>query len=128
MPDSLEKKSDHDILITLVETVRLQHQSLADKVDGVKIDVKNLRDIDLKEIKDGTQLKLLELEKRIKDLELLRDQLQPVTITKQVQENTDWIKTFRISYKATLGTVIAITSIITFILTTILHITNLLGK
>lgn len=112
-------KIDHDILITLVETVKNNHAALLDKIAGVKEDVS--------EIKEGVNLKLADHEVRIKALEKLRDEVQPETTLEIIKRNDKWINEFKITWKTVLVITAAASAIITFILTTLIHINNLFG-
>ena len=105
-------QTDHDILVTLVEAVKQNHNSVMTRIDSVKGDVK--------EIKDGTAAKLLELDMRIKVQEDLHLRLQPEKLAEQVHANTQWIHDFKISYRAIIGFSMAISSIITFLLSLLL--------
>lgn len=101
-------QTDHDILVTLVEAVKQNHNSVMTRIDSVKGDVK--------EIKDGTAAKLLELDMRIKAQEDQNLRLQPEKIADQVHLNSQWIHDFKISYRAIIGFSMAISSVITFLL------------
>ena len=115
-----EHTSDHDTLITLVETNKQQFGIIIDKIDNVKSDIANL--------KDGWTKEVAALNVRLEAIESLHNELQPRKLAAQVLANSEWINTFKISYKALIGVIVAASSIITFLLTTFLHLSNLLGK
>lgn len=64
------QQSDHDAIIRL-----------EGKLDQLINDVKNLKEIDIKELKDGTSDKLSNLEVRVKRLEDVKTKLVGVYIT-----------------------------------------------
>lgn len=113
------QKIDHDILITLVETVKNNQTALLDKIAGVKEDVS--------EIKEGVNLRIADHEARIKSLEKLRDEVQPETTLQIVKRNDKWINDFRITWKTILLITAVASAIITFILTTFINVNSLFG-
>ena len=115
-----EHATDHDVLITLVETNKQQFLQIMDKIDNVKGEITGL--------KNGWAKDLAAMDVRIATIEQLHSDLQPRDLAKKVTQNSEWINTFKISYKALIGAIVAASSVITFLLTTFLHLTNLLGK
>ncbi len=118
--------SDHDILITLVATVNEQHKSLLEKMEGVKQNIKDIKDVDLKEIKNGTHERIVALEIRVASMEKLRDETNYPEVVKTVRNNNEWISSFKISWKTTLFIVSTATAVVTFILSFLLQLSNLL--
>lgn len=112
-------KIDHDILITLVETVKNNHTALLDKIAGVKEDVSD--------IKETVNLRIADHELRIKALEKLRDEVQPQSVLEIVKKNDKWINDFKITWKTVLVITAGASAVITFLLTTLIHINNLFG-
>lgn len=117
--------SDHDLLITLVTTVNEQHKSLLEKVEGVKQDIKEVKDVDLKELKNGTHEKIVGLELRVAALEKQRDETNYAEVVKTVRNNNEWISSFKISWKTTLFIVSCATAAVTFVLSVLLQLSNL---
>lgn len=121
---SLPEQSDHDILITLTESVRQQHQNISEKIDGLKQNIKDIKDVDLKELKNGMHERIVVLEMKVASMEKLRDETNYSEIVKTVRANNDWIASFKVSWKTTLFIVSSATAVVTFILTLIIQLTN----
>jgi hypothetical protein len=111
---------DHDILITLVETVKNNHTALLDKISGVKSDVG--------EIKDNVNIQIANHELRLKSIEELHTRVNPEVELKKLNEVYQWSHDFRITWKFILGVAITVSSIISFVLGTILDVFKLFGK
>lgn len=103
--------SDHDILITLVETVKNNHRNTSDKLE----DVKNKID----EVKNGSNVQLANHEARISAMEALRDKVNPEQLGEVVKTHDKWINEFAITWKTSIRMAVATSSIISFILGTI---------
>lgn len=110
-------EKDHDILITLVETVKNNHAAILDKISGVKDDVA--------EIKEGVNLRIANHEIRIKELEKLRDELQPHVLVDLIRKNNQWINDFKLTWKVTLGISSSIAAIVGFIIATVIEVLRL---
>lgn len=111
---------DHDILITLVETVKNNHMALLDKISGVKADVA--------EIKDNVNVQIANHEVRIKAIEDVHNKISPDVELKKLNEVYQWMHDFRITWKFILGVSIAVSSIVSFFLGTILDVFKLFGR
>lgn len=111
---------DHDILITLVESVKNNHTTVMDKIGDVKADVAELKDV--------VNLRIVDHEIRIKALEKLRDEVQPETVLEIIRRNDKWINDFKLTWKVTLGIASTIAAIIGFILATVVEIFKIFGK
>lgn len=111
--------TDHDILITLVETVKNNHVAMLDKISQLKQDIG--------EIKDNVNLQITNHELRIKALEGAHNKINPEVELKKLNEVYQWMHDFRITWKFILGVTIAVSSIISFLLGTILDVFKLLG-
>lgn len=97
---------DHDILITLVETVKNNQTALLDKISGVKADVA--------EIKNNVNVQIANHELRIKSIEDLHTRVNPEVELKKLNEVYQWSHDFRITWKFILGVSVALSSIISF--------------
>lgn len=128
MVKSLLTMTDHDILITLVETVKNNHTNVMEKIEGVKNDVRITRETDLKEIKDGTQVRLAEHDVRIRTLEKLANDYKPEPLAGMIKAHEQWIHDFRLTWKFVLGVSIAISTIIGFVLGTVSDVITLFAK
>jgi hypothetical protein len=113
-----EQQTDHDILITLVETNRQQFIIMTGKMDDIKVS--------MRELKNNTQEDVRKLDVRIAQVEELHNELQLRELAKQVKENSQWINNFKISYRIILIVAAAAGSLITFLLTTALNIGEIL--
>lgn len=111
---------DHDILITLVETVKNNHTALLDKISGVKSDVG--------EIKDNVNIQIANHEIRIKAIEDVHNKINAEVELKRLDDVYQWMHDFRITWKFILGASITISSIISFFLGTILDVFKLFGR
>lgn len=111
--------TDHDILITLVESTKNNHATLLDKMSDVKADVMDLKSM--------VNLKIADHEIRIKELEKLRDELQPHTLVEILRKNDKWINDFKLTWKVTLGIASGIATVIGFILATVAQVFKLFG-
>jgi hypothetical protein len=105
----LNKLEDHDLLIR-VDT----------KVDQLSLDIK--------EIKDGTAQRLAVLESRVEAIEKLHNEVNPTETLKRFETVEKWVNNFQLTWKFILLIVIAVSSIITFILTTLGQLLNLFGR
>lgn len=110
---------DHDILITLVETVKNNHAALLDKISGVKADVG--------EIKDNVNVQIANHELRIKSIENIHNRVNPEVELKKLNEVYQWSHDFRITWKFILGVSLAVSSVVSFFLGTILDVFKLFG-
>lgn len=110
-------KSDHDILITLVESVKNNHATILDKIADVKDDVN--------EIKQGVNLRIADHELRIKALEKLRDELQPHILAETIDKNNQWINDFKLTWKVTLGIASSVAAVVGFVIATIIEVLRL---
>lgn len=103
------KQDDHDVLITLnanFNTFLKQYH------------------IDMKELKDNMALKLAEHESRLTAMEQLRDKIQPERIVSRVEENTVWIRDFKVSWRMILWVIGGASSLVTFLLTVLAFALN----
>ncbi len=110
-------KTDHDILITLVESVKNNHATILDKIADIKEDVA--------EIKAGINLRIADHEIRIKALEKMRDELRPHTMAEIIEKNNQWINDFRLTWKITLGIASAVAAIVGFVIATVIEVLRL---
>lgn len=118
---TMEKQTpDHDILITLVETVKNNHAAVLDKISGVKSDVG--------EIKDNVNIQIANHELRIKSMEDLHNRVNPEVELKKLNEVYQWSHDFRITWKFVLGVSLAVSSVVSFFLGTILDVFKLFGR
>ncbi len=88
---------DHDLLIRLDQ-----------KVDNLIISMDKLN--------DGTTQQLAQHDLRINALEKLHEELNPKEIATQVKDNTDFIKSFKITWRLMIFTTSIISAVISFIL------------
>lgn len=107
-------KIDHDLLITLVETVKNNHTAVLDKIADVKDDVAD--------IKEGVNLRIADHEVRIKELEKIRDELQPYMLADLIKKNNQWINDFRLTWKITLGIASSVAATVGFIIGIIIEV------
>lgn len=112
--------SDHDILITLVETVKNNHKTTLEKMDGIKVQVTD--------IKDGIHVQLSEHEQRIKDVEKLCNEISNINVLDQVRDNTSWINQYKTTYKTIIGLSIFLSSAVSFILGIVASLLQLFKK
>lgn len=107
----MENKSDHDLLIKLdsnFQTFLKQYH------------------IDMKELKDGTALKLADLESRMRGMESLRDTINPQKMATELEAVLDWKNEFVIRWKTILALSVGLSSLITFLLTVIAFVLDLI--
>jgi hypothetical protein len=90
-----ENQSDHDILITLVATVRNNNVTVLEKIEDVKQKVQ--------EVNDGVNAKVNDHELRIKALEHLVQLTNPEEAIKQLQDVVDWKKKFQLIWWLIVG-------------------------
>lgn len=113
-------KTDHDILITLVENVKNNHTTILDKIDGVKNDVS--------EIKENVSMKIADHEIRIRSLEKLRDEIKPESMVEILLKNEKWISEYKITWKLMLTVASIIAGVVGFLLSTLADYLKLFGK
>lgn len=108
---SLEKlqRSDHDLLIRLEA-----------KVDTLIIDVK--------EVKDGTNTKLLDHEARIRSIEKIHEEINPIQAAKDFRDVQQELHDFRTIWKFVVTVASAIGGIIGFGLSIIADSLHLFGR
>ena len=80
-----ESDTDHDLLITLVETVKNNHQMVLGKFDDVKTDIMDIR--------TGSTYTLNDHEKRLRSLEKTSDEVNPVEFANMAREGFNFAKT-----------------------------------
>lgn len=126
--EDMLSSEDHDVLITLVETVKQQHLQVMSRIEGIKNNVQSLKDVDLKELKDGVHQRVSVLEEKVLKIEQFHDQINAPQIAVVTRDNEKWINNFKISWKTTLFIVGSSASVVTFILTFMLQLSNLMGS
>lgn len=127
MPRQSEK-SDHDILITLQETVNQQHRAIMEKITSVQGEVMDMKKIDLKDLRESNTRRVENIESRLDAYDKISAELQPMKLKAQIDEDHRWITEFKITWRAVLLMAGGISALITFVLTTLIHIFNLIGK
>lgn len=80
--------------------------------------------IDMKELKDGTAIKLADHEARIRSIEQLRDSINPQQMVARLDDVVQWKRDFVIRWRTTLWIVGASSSLVTFILTVLAFMLN----
>lgn len=107
--ESLEKirRSDHDTLIRLES-----------KVDTLVTDVK--------ELKDGTTAKLIQLETRISALEKIGEQYNPRDLVPKILANDQWIHDYKLTYKIIISVAVIVSSIVGFLMAIVSQAVGLL--
>lgn len=107
----MANKSDHDLLITLVETVKNNNDNLLNKVQEVKEKVQ--------EVNDGINFKVTDHENRIKTIEKLIQTVGPEEALKKLNEVFEWKKSFQTIWKFVITIASIVGAIIGFLLATI---------
>lgn len=87
---TVDELTDHDLLISLKTEFGLFAKQYT---------------IDIKELKDGTAMKIADHEKRINDIEKIRDELKPYELTKELHGNTQWIESYKITNRLILASI-----------------------
>lgn len=126
MPEPMQQ-SDHDVLITLVETVKNQHTALLGKIEDVRNNVRQIRDVELRELKDGIHVKVADHEARIRTIEAEHERVNPEKAVELLQIHDKWITEFKITWKTILVIVGAGSSAVTFILSFVIQLSKILG-
>lgn len=109
--EPMANKSDHDLLITLVETVKNNNDNLLNKVQEVKEKVQ--------EVNDGINFKVTDHENRIKTIEKLIQTVGPEEALKKLNEVFEWKKSFQTIWKFVITIASIVGAIIGFLLATI---------
>ena len=99
------QKSDHDTLIRL-ET----------KVDQIVVD--------FKELKDGLNAKVADLDARVKLMEKLRDEMTPIESHNRINELWQWKHDFSLTWKVIITIASVVGGVVGFILSVV---TDLMG-
>lgn len=99
------QKSDHDTLIRL-ET----------KVDQIVVDIK--------ELKDGLNAKVADLDARVKLMEKLRDEMTPIESHNRINELWQWKHDFSLTWKVIITIASVVGGVVGFILSVV---TDLMG-
>jgi len=105
--DSRQSMTDHDMLIRL-DT----------KVDSVIDNFKSLQ--------DGMQARLLTVESKIRDIDAVHAQVDPLGSKKQIQEDAEWIHDFKLRWKFIVFLIGFLGGVASVILTIISFITHIL--
>lgn len=87
----MANQSDHDILITLVETVNNNNTVVLEKISDVKEKVQ--------EVNDGISSKVNDHEIRIKSIEKIIQMSDPENSLKKLIEIYEWKKDFQLIYR-----------------------------
>lgn len=106
-----------DSLLTFDKMQRTDHDTLIRveaKVDALIADVK--------EMKDGTNLKLIDHEGRLKSLEKIVDETNPEVRVKQVDELVQWKHDFSLTYKVIITIASVIGAMVGFVASLLLDI------
>lgn len=83
--------SDHDLIIELVTTQKLNHEALLEKIGNVQGDVK--------EVKDGQALQMAKFEARLFAVETLAQTKLAEQSILDWNATSEWVKTFRSRWK-----------------------------
>ena len=92
-----QRQFDHDTLVRL-ET----------KLDQLTVDVKDL--------KDGTNVRIANLEKRMDDMETIRDRYNPKSLVPMIQAHEQWIHDYKLTQKLLLIAAGAAGGVIAFLI------------
>ncbi len=103
------RRADHDLLIRLES-----------KVDDISVDIR--------ELNDGTKATLALHEKRISDIEKTILESDPKVNIKKLDEVYNWMHDTRLSLKFLVASIVAISSIITFLLKVVIDSFNLFNR
>jgi hypothetical protein len=112
-----ERTSDHDILITLVETVKNNQFIVLEKIDDIKQKVQ--------EVNDGISFTVKDHDLRIKTIERLVQITSPEESKKELEGLLEWKKQFQMTWRLTVGSSAVVGGIIGFVLSLISGITKL---
>lgn len=96
------QQMDHDLLIRLES-----------KVDGLVIDIKDL--------KDGTSQKIADHEARLKVIELSHEKIDPEKAIEELHLASQWIHDFKLTWKITLGIAGGVGAAISFFIDLLLN-------
>lgn len=78
----LTAATDHDILIRLAAVVETNHATVLEKIGDLKTAIG--------EVKDGSNVTLLEHERRIRAIEKVHDEINPVQSARKLEELYQW--------------------------------------
>lgn len=108
--DNLDRlqRADHDTLIRV-----------EGKLDNVGLDIK--------EMKDGINNRLVIVETKVTGLEKLRDEINPTEIVKQVKANSQWIHDFKLTWKLILAIGATVGGVVGFILSVLTKLSGFLN-
>ena len=108
MKDEINNKiqrTDHDTLIRLEA-----------KVDQIGVEIK--------ELKDGLNVKVADLDNRVKLMEKLRDELSPIESHQRINELWQWKHDFSLTWKVIITIASVVGGVVGFILSVV---TNIMG-
>lgn len=83
---------------------------------------------DIKELKDGTTSRLVELEQRVDTIEETHDRLHVTETAQTVAENTRWINDFNVRWKLIIALASGISAVVGFIAALIYHLAGFIPK
>lgn len=87
----VQESTDHDILITLVETVKNNNLTVLEKIDDVKQKVQ--------EVNDGISMKVNDHDTRLKNIEKIVQLSTPEESMKKLNELWQWKTNFQFTWK-----------------------------
>lgn len=118
--DNLQQQSDHDILITLVETVKNNHSTVLDKISDVKSKVQ--------EVNDGISTRVADHDLRIRTIEKLLETTAPVESLAELKKVVQWKKEFQFTWKVIVAVAAITGGIVGFLLSTVGDLLSLAGR
>ena len=95
--------------------------------NGNKVSLREVYDI-VSRIEDKMDRRIDGVEKRISVMEDVGIKFDPTILVPKIYAAEQWIHDFRLTWKVILGGTIALSSVITFVLSTFLRISCLFGK
>lgn len=107
--DEIDTMRDHDLLVGL----------------GIKFD---RMASDIKDLKDGTTMQLVDLEKRVSSIEDIHREINLPETLKRVNVSYEWIRTFRDRWKFLIGIASAVGAIIGFASAVAYHFSGFVPK
>jgi len=105
--------SDHDILVELVTTQKLNHQAVLKEISGVQSDIK--------EVKNGISSQIAEHHLRIQVLESFIQTRATENKIKEWDEATVWVRDFKRTYLMVTGFIGLVGTVIGYFMNNLLN-------
>lgn len=114
----VQESTDHDILITLVETVKNNNLTVLEKIDDVKQKVQ--------EVNDGISMKVNDHDTRLKNIEKIVQLSTPEESMKKLNELWQWKTKFQFTWKFIITTAAGVGGLVGFIISSLAGLVSIL--